>query len=51
MEQLIAWLEKELRVIDANYKDEFESGYYSAIVNTLDFIQGSEVYIQSLDNN
>lgn len=51
MEELIKWLESEQKVLEANRKPSpYDAGYYGAIVNTLDFIQGMEVYTEALDN-
>lgn len=48
MDKLTAWLVSEAEVALTG-TSEFDNGYYGAIINTLDFIQGAEVYIQSLD--
>lgn len=50
MDKLTEWLTKEAEVALASAGiDEFSNGYYGAIINTLDFLQGAEVYIQSLE--
>ena len=53
MDKLIAWLEQERMTLEDNAMSEkpdpFDQGYYGAIINTLDFIQGAEVYIHSLE--
>ena len=55
MENLIKWLEQERLALEDNAMSEkpdpFDQGYYGAIVNTLDFIQGTEVYAEWLDKN
>jgi hypothetical protein len=50
MEDLLKWLEQERKTLEANRKpDPYDAGYYGAIVNTIDFIEGAEVYIEWLD--
>lgn len=55
MEDLLKWLEQERKDLEDNAMsakpDPFEQGYYGAIVNTIDFIEGAEVYKEWLDKN
>ena len=50
MDKLTAWLVSEAETALTG-GTEFDNGYYGAIINTLDFLQGAEVYIHSLDKN
>ena len=49
LDELVKWLESERQDLEDNAHspkpDAFEVGYYAAIMNTLDFIQGAEVYL------
>lgn len=52
MDKLIKWLESERKTLEANRKPSpYDAGYYGAIVNTIDYIRGWEVYGKSLDKN
>lgn len=48
MEALVQWLEREKQALEADRKpDAYNAGYYGAITNVLDFIQGAEVFSEN----
>lgn len=49
MDKLRKWLQAELKALQEQELDEFNGGYYGAITNVLDYIDGGQVYIDSLD--
>ena len=53
LDELVKWLESERRDLEENaqYAQPDEIGYYGAIINTLDFIQGAEVYLAWKERN
>jgi hypothetical protein len=52
MDKLTAWLVSEAEVLAGQDSlDDFEAGYLGAITNTLDFLQGAQVYIQSMEES
>jgi hypothetical protein len=50
MDDLLKWLEQERLALEDNAMSEkpdlFDQGYYAGIINTLDFIQGAEVFTE-----
>lgn len=47
--ELIDWLESELKSVEPHASGhEWLSGYFGAITNALDFVQGAEVYLDYL---
>lgn len=52
MDKLTAWLVQEAENLEsAGSLDEFNAGYLGAIINTLDYLQGAQVYIQSMEES